>query len=157
MALVSQRTITHVKRVLDGLSEVHDRRELLYENNFPDWFIRQAQRYAWNWMDVLWDLRSGAFFTIQHYLNEEDGSIVPNGPLSQTDALDLGELFIRKLAAVSVVSLDQVPSRLFQSVQSLPRLLQLDGFGVDKAKVKLVPMEGLVSAQEEEEYLIQVG
>jgi hypothetical protein len=154
--ILSQRTVTQVKRVLDGLGGMHDRRDLLYEHDFPDWFIRQTQRYAWNWIEVLWDLRSGTFFYTENHFADEDDTIIPNGPLAQSDAIELGELFIRKLAALAVVFLPELPSRTIPIVQSLPRLLQLDGFDVDRAKVKLVLLEGPISAEEEEDRLTRL-
>src|ERR1700723_1788756 len=142
--LVSQRTIVQVKRVLDGLTERgFDFRELLYESGFPDWFIKQAyQRYARNWIEILWDLRSGAFFyhPTGHF-DDEEYTIVPHGPLPHGDAAQLGELFIRKLAAFAVVRLRQISPMYSALADSLPRSLQLDGFDVDRANVKLVPVE----------------
>ena len=69
------------------------------------------------------------------------------------DATDLGELLIRKLAAICVVLLPDLPAKVSDLAQSLPRSLQLDGFAVDKTKVKLVLLEGPVSAREEVDHL----
>jgi hypothetical protein len=152
--VISQRTIVQVKRVLAGLTERGvDFRDLFYESGFPDWFIRQVnERYARNWIEVFWSLRSGAFFyhPTGHF-DDEEYTIVPNGPLSHFEATELGEQFIRKLAAFAFVRLHQVPPMYSALAESLPRSLQLDGFDVDRANMKLVLLEGPVSAQEEED------
>src|SRR5450755_3112089 len=60
---VSQKTIGAVARFLPELfNRRSDVRETLYENNFPDWFVRKSQLYATNWMEILMDLRRGTFF-----------------------------------------------------------------------------------------------
>lgn len=157
--LVSQRTIVQVTRVLDGLGERgFDFRYVFYESNFPDWFIRQVQqRYARNWIEIFWGLRSGEFFyhPTGHF-DDEEHTIVPNGPLSHFEAAQLGELFIRKLAAFAFVRLHDVPAKYAALTESLPRSLQLDGFDVDKVNAKLIPLEGPVSAQEEEDRLTRL-
>jgi hypothetical protein len=159
--VLSQRTVVQVKRVLDALMAMkNDMREVLYEQGMPDWFVRQVnQRYAWNWIEALWDLRSGAFFNRSQsysYLSEESDSIVPEGLFSHFHPPDLGEILIRKLAAVCVVLLPSLPSSFYNQAQSLPRLLQLDGFDVDKVNVRLVPLEGAVSAKQEEDHLTKL-
>jgi len=154
--LVSQRTIVQVKRVLDGLMTNNDMKEVLYEQGLPDWFLQRViQRYEWNWMEVLWDLRNGKFFyTSASYYSEEINTIVPEeDPFSLLDPTELGEGLIKKLAAVCVVLSPHLPSRLSDLFYSLPRSLQLDGFDVDKINVKLVPLEGSVSAKQEEDHL----
>jgi hypothetical protein len=158
--VLSQRTVTQVKRVLDGLvTAKNDMREVLYEQGMPDWFVRQAsQRYAWNWMEVLWDLRRGTFFySSQSYLNEDSDSIIPEGDaLSLRTPADSGEILIRKLAAVCVVLSLELPSRLYSISQPLVRSLQLDGYDVDQVNVRLVPLEGAVSAKQEENRLTKL-
>ena len=156
--VLSQRTVVQVKRVLEALMTRNDMREVLYEQGLPDWFVRRvSQHYAWNWMEALWDLRGGKFFyTSQSYLTEEDDTIVPGGPFSELAPTDLGELLIRKLAAVCVVLLPNLPSKFYDQAQPLPRSLQLDGYDVDKANVRLVPLEGVVSAKQEEDHLTRL-
>jgi hypothetical protein len=140
-----------VKKVLEALKPRKDMRDLLYENNLPDWFVRQVnQRYAWNWTEALWDLRSGQFFyPSNNFLADEVETIVPDGPFSGLDPRNLGELLIRKLAAVAFVSLHELPAFSSSSdlAQSLPRSLQIDGFDVDRTNVRLILLEGPVSAR----------
>ena len=159
MRAVSQRSIGALKRVLDALFDRRsDVRETLYESGFPDWFIQQvASRYAWNWLEVLWGLRRGRFFyAADSPFGDEIDTIVPNGALSQMDASELGEVLIRKLAAFAVASSRRIPSQYSALGDALSRSLQLDGFGVDKVKLKLVSLEGPVSAQEEEDHLTKL-
>jgi hypothetical protein len=81
---------------------------------------------------------------------------VPEGPFSELAPTDLGELLIRKLAAICVVLLPDLPAKFYNVAQSLPRSLQLDGYDVDKANVRLVPLEGAVSAKQEEDHLTKL-
>lgn len=158
--VLSQRTVVQVKRVLEGLmASKSDMRDVLYENNMPDWFVRQvSQRYAWNWMEALWDLRGGTFFYPTNSIySKEISTIVPEDhPSSGLHPKDLGEVLIRKLAAVCVVLLPTLPTKFYNQALSLPRSLQLDGYDVDKANVKLVPLEGAVSAKQEEDHLTKL-
>jgi hypothetical protein len=153
---VSPKTIANVKRVFDGLAgRVSDFRDLLYEHNFPEWFIQQVYVYARNWMDILWALRNGRFFYPSSNMFAEDMETILPEELSDANLTELGEFFIQKLAAFAFVYLDQLPST-YTDVnlrKTLPRALELDGFAVDTEKVELVPLEGPVSAKEEEDRL----
>jgi hypothetical protein len=157
--VLSQRTVVQVSKVLDVLGKRGDMRELLYENDLPDWFVRQVyQRYAWNWMEALMDLRNGQFFyPTSDYLADEVDTIVPDDdPFARLTPRDAGEVLIRKLAAVAFVLLPEIPSRSNELSHSLPRSLQLDGYDVDKANIVLVPLEGPVSAKQEEDRLTKL-
>ena len=148
---VSQKTIVELARALrehanrTGINYV----ELLYAQGFRDWFIAQAaQRHMWDWMSILVDLRRGSFFYLRTRLGSEQ-SIVPGYEhiLFEDQAMLLGESLIQKLAAFA--------STLSTS-DSLLRSHQLDGFEVNKEKLKLVPLEGPVSAAEEEDRLTRL-
>jgi hypothetical protein len=149
---VSQKSIVALKHVLEVFIAIRlNIAEVLYENNFPDWFIMQANnRHAWNWMSVLMDLRRGTFFFDRDGIGRTR-CIVPLdvGLHSEADAALLGEFYIQKLAAFAIALAPSSRESLLLS-ESLLRSLQLDGFDVDKVNLELVPLEGAVSAQEEE-------
>jgi hypothetical protein len=146
-----------VKKVLEALSTRKDMRDHLYENDLPAWFIRQAnQRYAWNWLEALMDLRNGQFFYPPHSHDEVDTIVPDDDAFSRLPPKDLGEVLIRKLAAVAFVSLHEIPAASFGLTESLPRSLQLDGYDVDEINVRLVPLEGPVSAKQEEGHLTRL-
>ncbi len=65
-------------------------------------------------------------------------SIIPNRRhnLPTDEAIALGEAFIRKLAAYGCT---------LPESDTLLRSLQLDGFDVDKERLRLVPLESSVS------------
>jgi hypothetical protein len=142
---VSQKTIIETARVLN---EYATRRysaggnpvELLYEYDFPDWLVNHARySYEWKWTDILIDMRNGRFFFHQNIFPSRNS--ITGNYLSQDDAIRVGEFMIQKLAALAVVLSDSEP---------LLRSLQWDGFEVNEERLALVPLEGPVSAQEEE-------
>jgi hypothetical protein len=94
-------------------------------------------------MKILMDMRDGRFFFCHNTLSTSRQSIVSRY-LSDDDAKSLGEDLIQRLAAYA--------STLPESAD-LRRSLQLDGFHVDRENLRLVPLEGNVSAQEEESRL----
>ena len=148
--VVSQRSIVAITRVFTSMPNRHlNYGEILYENNFPDWFVSQAEhRHGWKWSHLLIDLRRGAFFLIPQFGGGVDISIVPSHPLlSHNDAKVFGEYFIQRLAAFATTLPDS---------EELVRSLQLDGFDIDKVNWKLVPLEGPVSAQIEEDRLTRI-
>lgn len=75
---------------------------------------------------------------------------------SHEDAVQLGELYIQRLAAFAIAFASLSREALLVS-ESLLRLLQLDGFDVNKKNLTLVPIEGPVSAQEEESRLTSLA
>jgi hypothetical protein len=167
--VVSQRTIVRVKKILASLKDAgNNMTDLLYEHGLPDWFIRQISgHYGWHWMNAFWDLRSGNFFFTSGPYSDESESIVPEH-FSNVEPTDLGEAMIRKLAATCVVVLEDIrkgikvgkrgataplASWVLRDSESLVRSLQLDGFGVDKKSLKLVSLEGPISARDEEDRL----
>jgi len=143
---VSQRSIVAITRVVNLFANrTLNYAEILYEHEFPDWFIGQAtQRYDWTWPSLLIDLRRGTFFFVRDGIGGTV-SIVPGHPHpAQGDAAAWGESLIQRLAAFAAT---------LPGSEELVRSLQLDGFDVDKANWKLVSLEGPVSAQKEEDRL----
>jgi hypothetical protein len=117
--------------------------ETLYANNFRDWFVRHAgEFYRWNWTRILIDMRNGRFF--QNPYSYGASSSITGEYLSETSAKGLGEFLIQRLAAFATA---------LPSGEPVLRSLQLDGFDVDRANLKLVPLEGPVNAQQEEDRL----
>jgi hypothetical protein len=146
MKTVSQKTIIELKKVLE-----HNRTlnygDLLYERDFPDWFVIHAETRSWDWLSMLVEMRRGTFFFV-HDITGWRTSIVSNRPaLSDEDAKVYGEYFIQKLAAFATT---------LTGSDSLIRSLQLDGFDADTVKLKLLPLEGPVSAQDEESRLTKL-
>ena len=74
--------------------------ELLYEHDFPDWFVKHAEsyEYQWNWREILIDMRNGRFF-FYHHTYSTSISITDNRDLSENSAKVLGESLIQRLAA----------------------------------------------------------
>src|SRR5271155_2992431 len=64
---ISQRSIVAMTRVFNVFTNRNlNYAEILYEHDFPDWFIGQAtQRYDWTWPPLIIDLRSGNFFFVR--------------------------------------------------------------------------------------------
>jgi hypothetical protein len=75
---------------------------------------------------------------------------------SHEDAVQLGELYIQRLAAFAIAFASLSREALLVS-ESLLRLRQLDGFDVNKKNLTLVPIEGPVSGQEEESRLTSLA
>jgi len=148
---VSQRTIVQLIRALReyGVTSADlegpvDYTELLYERDFPDWFVKHAAEsyeYRWNWQQILLDMRNGRFF-FYHNTYSTPHPITSKRYLSEDDAKVLGETLIQRLAAFAA----SLPTG-----EAVLRSLQLDGFDVNNEKLTLVPLEGPVSAREEED------
>src|SRR5271166_2119699 len=131
---VSQRTIGAMSRFLPVLFDRRsDVRETLYENGFPDWFAKRSQQYGGNWIEILWNLRDGTFFFPPNNMYAEEHAPlegVTSDPNWNDDPVDLGEYYIQKMAAFVCTQ---------SGSDSVLRSLQLDGFEVDKANLRLVP------------------
>ncbi len=120
--------------------------ELLYARDFPVWFVTRAENlYHWNWQRILFELRDGRFF-LSHNSEASDAHSIPGGCLPEAEAIRWGEHFIQRLAALATQT-------TLPTGESVLRSLQLDGFAVDSKKLRLVPLEGPVSAREEEDTL----
>ncbi len=63
---ISQKSIVELMRALReyrGSQEAIEFGELLYEHDFPDWFVIHAENpYQWHWKRILVDVRDGRFF-----------------------------------------------------------------------------------------------
>jgi hypothetical protein len=138
-AKLSQRTLV---RVMDALDTVpyKNRFRFLYGNGLPDWFVTRARvNYQFNWDQIIISLRNTRFFFPS---NSHFGIL--GQYQSVEDAQLRGEAVIRKLAAIAA----SLPNQ-----DSLENSLQLDGYAIDKEQLLLVPLEGPVNAQAEEDAL----
>jgi hypothetical protein len=144
MKQVSQRTIIEIKKVLSQNHRANS--DELYANDFPDWFVFQVQnQFLWDWSSILVNLRRGAFFYSNSPYATPGEAIIPEQRFLEPErAKFLGEHFIQKLAAFACP---------LASTDSLIRSIQLDGFDVDTAKLRLIPLEGPVSVQQEADRL----
>ena len=152
---ISQRSIA---KAIESFREYHNvqvrvlRREpdfslMLYERGFPDWLLTHAEsEYGWEWMRIFMSLRNGTFFVPSAAIFN-DTSILERH-ITQRDALALGEAFAGKLVAFA--------SLLSPAGESVTRSLELDGFSVNEETLALVPLEGPVSAREEEDTLAKL-
>ena len=120
---------------LDGLSSYRSNQMLgdlardLYENNFPDWFVRHAQLlYRWNWQKILMDLKSPRFF----FPAGPSGNNITEEYMSQATAVLRGEALIESLAALI--------AKLGVG-EEVVRSLETDGLAVDKQSLALVPLD----------------
>jgi hypothetical protein len=146
---VSQRTIMQAKYVFQNVYNKHlNYGDRLYENNFPDWFvIHVAGDYSGDWTAIFVELRRGTFFFTQDITGWRQTIVRGYPNLTDGDSVALGEHYIQKLAAYACT---------LSGSEGLVRSLQLDGFDVDKEKLVLVPLEGPVSAQQEEDRLTRL-
>jgi hypothetical protein len=142
---VSQKTMVEAMRVLRERAAGRNVNpvELLYEHGFSDVIVKHARdSYSWDWTEILIDMRNGRFFFYQNTYSSP--SSITGGYLSKDDARLMGELLIQRLVALAVVLSPSEP---------LLRSLQWDGFDVSKDKLALIPLEGPVTAREEEDRL----
>jgi hypothetical protein len=148
MKTVSQKAIVEMKRVFGSLSNHYlSYGDLLYERDFQDWFVIHAQSYSWDWTAILIELRRGTFFFNVDITGFQQ-CIVSSRPLLTLDeARVLGEGYIQKLAAFATT---------LPESEALQRSLQLDGFDIDKERLRLMPLEGAVSARQEEDNLTRL-
>jgi hypothetical protein len=150
MKTVSQKTLVELKKVFEApKNRGLNYGDLLYENDFPDWFVVQAsQTNVWDWMVILLSLRRGTFFFARDRTGFGPGyprCIVIDYPsLDDKQAIILGERYIQRLAALACG---------LSGSESLQRSLQLDGFDVNKDRLALVPLEGPISARDGEDRL----
>jgi hypothetical protein len=145
---VSQRTMMSIVEALRSHSNACDFAhsefhpdEFLYANGFPEYLVKQAAypSYHWNWARILMDLRSGKFYFVPNTYSMHR-TILDGHDFSESDMRKLGEFHIQRLAALVST---------LETGEQVERSLQLDGFAVDKDKLRLIPLEGPVSAEEE--------
>ena len=153
---LSQRTIVELMCALrelcgdaTGLEVPVNYTEFLYARDFPAWFVTRAENlYHWNWQRILFELRDGRFFH-SHDSQASEANSIPGGCLTEAEAIRWGEHFIQRLAALATQT-------TLPTGESVLRSLQLDGFAVAGEKLRLVPLEGPVSAREEEDTLARL-
>ncbi len=116
--------------------------QYLYEHDFPDWFVTHARsHYDFNWQEILVDLRNTRFFYPGYC---DHMSNITGKFLDEQQAAELSDFLIERLAALATT---------LSQGQGLVNSLQLDGYQVDTQRLCLVPLEGPVSAQAEEDAL----
>ena len=139
---VSQRTLVAVMRALREHGDAN-MFELLYENDFPDWFVKRAKYGDFDWHEIIPKLRNGRFFFFDNsYFASPGINITDERYLSEEDALQWGEMLLRRLTALAAT---------LPKGETVVRSLELDGLRVNPSKLELVPFESAVSEQEEEE------
>jgi hypothetical protein len=143
---LSQRTIVAVIRTLrdhGSAARGPNIGELLYEHDFPDWFVTHSRNtYNFEWGQILPEVRNTQFFFPHSYFSAPGANITGVQYMSSQDAEILGESLLRQLAAFAAT---------LPSGQSVERSLELDGLRVDKKNLKLLPFDSLTSEREEEE------
>jgi len=148
---LSQRTLVAVIRTLrEQRSATHgaDIGELLYENDFPDWFVTHSRSgYSFDWGRILPEVRNTQFFFVHGYFSAPGANITGTNYMSKQDAEVLGESLLRRLAAFAAT---------LPSGQSVERSLELDGLRVDKKNLKLLPFDSVNSEREEEERVVSL-
>ncbi len=116
---------------------------MLYERGFPDWLITHAEsEYGWEWMQIFISLRNGTFFVPSVAIFND--TTILGRHITERDKSLLGEALVGKLVAFA---------SLLSTGESVTRSLELDGYAVNEETLALVPLEGPVSAQQEEDRL----
>ena len=127
--------------VLAGSVLIANYSRLLYEHNFPDWFVVHASSYyEFNWDGILMALRNGRFFFPDTGYFGMPTDNITGRHLDRVEARNRGEYFIERLAALATMLPNGGP---------VINSLQLDGYSVNTQKLSLIPLETAVSAQEE--------
>lgn len=150
---ISQRTLVSVMRALrehgtaaHELEEPPDLGELLYENDFPDWFVTHSRsQYGFDWAQILPAVRNTQFFFPHTYFGGPGTNITGRSYLSKEDALVLGETLLEHLAALAAT---------LPTGEAVERSLELDGFQIDRKNLRLVPLDSVTSEKEEEERVV---
>jgi hypothetical protein len=145
MKVLSQRTLVRMMEVLTAARPSIGFSRLLYEHDFPDWFVAQVGAgYDFDWDSILVALRRGSFFFPRNDYFAVPGRTISGEYLNPAESKVLGELFLQKVAALSTT---------LPGSESVVNALQLDGFSADARNLKLIPLENPVSVQEEEDAL----
>lgn len=118
---------------------------LLYEHDFPDWFVAQAKAgFNLDWDAIFVALREERFFFPQYDYFAVPGKSISGDFLSVPEAMALGEACIHRLAALATT---------LPNGDSVANALALEGFSADPKTLKLMALENPVSAQVEEDAL----
>jgi len=127
--------------VLSAASLVSNFSRLLYEHDFPDWLVVHAGGYyGFNWDLILVALRNASFFFPDAGYFAPYNANITGQYLDKSVAQRMGEHFIQRLAALATTLTDG---------SSVVNSLQLDGYSANVQKLSLIPLESVVSAQEE--------
>jgi hypothetical protein len=153
--ILSQRTLVAVMRALrehgtavHELEEPPDIGELLYENDFPGWFVTHSRsQYQFDWMQILPAVRNTQFFFPHTYFGGPGTNITDKPYLDKREAAELGELLLQHLAVLAATLPEGEP---------VVRSLELDGFQVDKKNLRLVVLDSITSEREEEERVVSL-
>jgi hypothetical protein len=126
---------------------------LLFEHEFPEEVVQHAEKhYKFDWDRIVRSLDTGEFFFT------EWGPIVPEMP--QKDAEILGPVILTGIAAILAADAlgpeGPVKGSLKNRIDPLIRSIEHDGFSVDAKNLKLIPLEGPISHEEEESRLAQL-
>jgi hypothetical protein len=145
MRRLSQRTLVRMMEVLGEAKGLTNFSRLLYEKDFPDWFVlRASSEYHFYWDRILVSLRNQAFFYPDPGYFGDRMTSITGKYLTERNAQDLGEQFIQRLAVLAA-TLDN-GGRVANS-------LELDGYSVNTEKLCLTPLEGVVQAEAEADAL----
>jgi hypothetical protein len=147
---LSQRSLVAVTRALREYVYPHhelergpDVGELLYENDFPHWFVTHARsEYGLDWGQILPAVRNTQFFFPHTYFGGPGTNITDEPYLSKEDAVKLGEYLLQRLAAL-VATLPEG--------EQVARSLELDGFQPDRQNLRLISSAAVTSDRQEEE------
>lgn len=122
--------------------------ELLYKNDFPDWFVTHSRsQYSFDWNQILPAVRNTQFFFPHTYFGGPGANITGMPYLGKDEAAVIGEGLLQRLAALA--------SALPEG-QDVARSLELDGFQVDQKNLRLVPLDSVTSEREEEERVVSL-
>lgn len=120
--------------------------ELLYDNDFPDWFARRAKYRDFDWQEIIPILRNGRFFFFDNSYFTLPGANITDDPyLSQEDAVERGEVLLSRLTALAAT---------LHEGDAVRRSLELEGLRVDQQKLILAPAGAVVNEQQEEDQLV---
>ena len=101
---LSQRTLVAVIRTLrEHGSAAHgpDIGELLYEHDFPDWFVTHSRSmYGFDWSQILPEVRNTQFFFPHTYFGAPGTNITGQQYLSEQDADVLAESLLRRRSSL---------------------------------------------------------
>jgi len=130
------------------LEEPPDLGELLYENDFPDWFVTHSRsHYNFDWAQIQPAVRNTQFFFPHNCFGGPGDNIRDQPYLSKEDAAAMGETLLQRLAALAAT---------LPEGEAVARSLELDGFQVDKTNLRLVPLDSITSESEEEERVVSL-
>ena len=147
---LSQKTLVAMMRALRDhgtaaheLEELPNMGKLLYENDFPDWFVTHSRsQYSFDWAQILPAVRNNQFFFPHTYFGGPGTNITGQQYLSKEDASVMGETLLQRLAALAT---------MLPEGEEVARSLELDGFQVDEKNLRLVPLDSVTSESEEED------